>query len=270
MEYLKNKAVIIGAGNLAWHLLEGLESIGVPVTTVFSRSFEKAEQLAKRSFQAVPTNNMDFTHLSANLFFLCIPDDALISVVSQIRLPSKAILIHSSGSMPISALQNNFTHQVGVLYPLQTFSKSHKVEWRKIPIFVEASDETTLEKLFHVAEQLSEEVFEINSEERLRLHISAVMASNFVNHFLYIASKYLQELQLPFSIIKPLVEETIQKAFRIGAYEAQTGPARQNDKETLAYHIETLLQLGQTQEAHLYEMVSKSIIRTYFPHYDLF
>jgi len=270
MEYITDKAVIVGAGNVAWHLTEGLEAIGIPVLSVYSRTKANAVLLAQRSFKAIATDQLDFSDSAANLFFLCVPDQAFGSVIAQLILPKQATIIHTSGSAPVSILKNNYTSQIGVFYPLQTFSKIKQISWEQTPIFVESPDENTLETLIRIANTLSKVVYEINDEERRLLHISAIFANNFVNHLLFCAENLLKQADLSLQLLKPLIEETINKAFRIGPFQAQTGPAVRADKDTILHHIDMLSQNGNAQSSKIYDLISRSIMKTYLEDDDLF
>jgi predicted short-subunit dehydrogenase-like oxidoreductase (DUF2520 family) len=108
-----------------------------------------------------------------------------------------------------------------------------------------------------MAALFSSHVFHISSEERRLLHLAAVFSSNFTNHLLLHASHIMERLDLPFSLLNPLMKETLRKAFEIGPGRAQTGPAIRGDRETMQAHLELLK--GDEQATRLYEILSRSI-----------
>ena len=55
-----------------------------------------------------------------------------------------------------------------------------------MPLCLEAEYETDLQELKNLAKDLSDNVFEISSEQRKSLHVAAVFVSNFVNHMYHI------------------------------------------------------------------------------------
>ena len=145
----------------------------------------------------------------------------------------------------------------GVIYPLQTFSRKREVNFRDIPVFIEANSSANLEILRNIAGSISGIVSEADSEQRQLLHISAVFACNFVNHFYFIASELLKKNNVSFDVIKPLILETALKVQELQPIEAQTGPAVRFDKNIIDKHLSKLADAEEYRQ--LYELISKSI-----------
>jgi predicted short-subunit dehydrogenase-like oxidoreductase (DUF2520 family) len=251
----------IGAGNLAWHLAPALDNAGFIVKEVYSRNPQHAAQLTARLYQAEVKATLDFSTSSSALFIIAASDDALKSIAQEIILPEEAILLHTSGSQPLDELQFAATHNIGVLYPLQTFSKQKKVDFKNIPVFIETSNEETEEVVKRVAESISNQVRKITSHDRKALHVAAVFASNFTNHMLAISKIILQKNFLEFELLKPLILETIQKSLSLDPTQAQTGPAKRGDLETLDMHLEFLEE--DKAIAEIYKVVSQHILDTH-------
>lgn len=114
----------------------------------------------------------------------------------------------------------------GVLYPLQTFTKKRDLDFKEIPLCIEASNPEVLEVLRGLTRLLSVRVEEISSEKRKTLHLAAVFANNFVNHLYGIAGQILEQEGLDFSLLRPLIFETAHKVMLMTPENAQTGPAR--------------------------------------------
>ena len=252
------KAAFIGAGNVAWHLAQALDGQGIRVCDVYSRELKNAQKLTKKLYESTPTNSLDFSQSEAELFIIAVPDKAIPQVAGALILPSdNVILVHTSGSQPLSVLEQADC-QIGVFYPLQTFSKKKKVKFPKIPFFIEAQEPLITDKLVDVAGELSSEVYEMNSEERKKMHIAAIFACNFTNHLLTIAKDILKKgTDLDFEILKPLVKETITKSLLIGSENAQTGPAARKDDAIINEHLEILESSPQYRE--IYAQISAAI-----------
>ena len=251
----------IGSGNLAWHLAPALDNAGFVVKEIYSRNPQHAEQLTARLYQAEVKATLDFSTSDSSVFIVAVHDEAIKSIAQEIILPEEAILVHTSGSQPISELEFSATLNLGVLYPLQSFSKQKKVDFKNIPIFIESNNEETEQPLMLLAKAISNQVVKIGSADRMALHVAAVFASNFTNHMLAISKRILIQNSLDFEWLKPLITETIQKSLAIGPNNAQTGPASRGDLEILDKHLEFLKE--DEAVAEIYRLVSQHIVDTY-------
>lgn len=251
----------IGSGNLAWHLAPALDNNEFAVAEVYSKNPAHAAALVERLYQADVKASLDFSTSSSTVFFLAVSDDAIQEVVREIVLPEDAILVHTSGSQPLSVLQDAATAHVGVFYPLQTFSKLRKIEFSDIPIFIESESPETVKVLNTMAKSISKHVSGITSKERLALHVAAVFASNFTNHMLLLSQQIMRENSLSYDWLKPLISEMMTKSLTIGPENAQTGPARRGDFETLDRHMEFLNE--DESLAELYKVISQDIVDRY-------
>jgi predicted short-subunit dehydrogenase-like oxidoreductase (DUF2520 family) len=251
----------IGSGNLAWHLAAALDNTEYAVREVYSRNPAHAEQLVERLYEAEVKATLDFSTSNCSIFILAVTDDALQDIVREIVLPDDCVLLHTSGSQPLEVLRYAATPRIGVLYPLQTFTRDVDVDLSEVPFFVEGANPETAEIILEMAGALSDNVVKLTSPERLALHLSAVFASNFTNHMLYMAQEIMKENSLSYDWLKPLIATMITKSLRIGPENAQTGPARRGDFETLDRHMQLLQDDEATAE--LYRVISQDIVDRY-------
>lgn len=245
------RVVLIGSGNVAQHLVSAFaKSDTVKVIQVFSRNKENATHLLDSS---KITNNLN--HLfEADLYIISVSDNAIEEVSKQLSLENK-LVVHTSGSVSIDTL--NDKNRKGVFYPLQTFSKSKEVNFKEIPICLEAQNESDYQLLEKVAKSISNKIYTINSNQRKALHVSAVFVNNFVNHLYTIGSNICNENDIPFEILQPLILETANKITLLSPNEAQTGPAKRNDTQTINTHLQFLTDENQKE---IYKILTKSII----------
>lgn len=248
----------VGSGNVAWHLAPVLDNAGWPVREVYSRNPAHAECLVERLYEADIKASLDFSASSSRIFVIAVSDDAIEEIAREIVLPEEAILVHTSGSQPLSKLGYAATSFTGVFYLLQTFSKERKVDFRDVPVFIESEDETVERILEKMGKAISNHVYHIDSHGRRALHVAAVFASNFTNHMLRISKDITGDHRLEFDWLKPLIAETINKSLSIGPEKAQTGPAKREDFETLDTHMEFLR--NDEKLAELYRVISQHII----------
>jgi predicted short-subunit dehydrogenase-like oxidoreductase (DUF2520 family) len=252
----------IGSGNLAWHLAPALDNAGFAVKEVYSPNPSHAGSLVERLYEADVKASLDFSTSPSKIFVIAATDDAIADIAKEIVLPEDSILVHTSGAQPLSVLGYAATSSTGVFYPLQTFSKSRKIDLATVPFFVESENSDTEKVLTAMAKSVSKHVFKITSEERKALHVAAVFASNFTNHMLLLSQEIMKDNSLSFDWLKPLISETLNKSLTIGPENAQTGPARRGDFETLDHHLEFLT--GEDEEvAELYKVISQHIIDRY-------
>ena len=130
---------LVGAGNVATHLGTELYKNGLKITSVYSRTFEHAQQLASK-MEAVPITDVS-NIIPSDLLIIALPDNVIPEITNELT-NRKGIIVHTSGSTNIEIL-NKTSAEYGVFYPLQTFSKKSKLDVSKIPFCIEGSNENT-------------------------------------------------------------------------------------------------------------------------------
>ena len=248
---------IIGSGNLAWHLGPELENSGHKITEVFSPNSKNAKALQRRLYNAELNESLDFSDSMAEIFFISVADDALEDVAQEVVLPDRVILVHTSGSQPISRLGYAAADNLGVFYPLQTFTKNKSISFDDIPILIEAENNKTSKTLQNLGKSISKKVLQVTSKERLAIHLAAVFACNFTNQLFVIAENILKNQGLNLELLRPLIAETINKGLDIGPSNAQTGPAARGDLETLDKHMEYL---KRSEYKEIYKLITEKIL----------
>ncbi len=248
------RIVIIGSGNVAQHLISAFtKSKDIEVVQVFSRKNDVDSFL-------FPSNKVisDISLLKdADLYLLSVSDNAIAEVSAQISFTNK-LVAHTSGTTSIEILSEN--NRKGVFYPLQTFTKGKEVDFKEIPICLEAQNEEDYLLLEKVAQSISKKAVKISSEQRKAIHVSAVFVCNFVNHLYQIGNEICLQNNIPFEILIPLIEETAAKIKSLSPMEAQTGPAKRNDTITINSHLNFL---SNETNKEIYKLLTKSIIDTY-------
>ena len=232
---MKKNLVFIGAGNVATHLAKALYKNGFSILQVFSRTELSAKTLADE-VSANYTTDYNTIIENADIYFYCLTDDVLPELITQKALPN-GIHIHTAGSVKMDVFEMNRTNY-GVLYPLQTFSKNKEIDFSKVPLFIEANNEFSEQVIKDLAMSLSQKVYTVSSDNRQKIHLSAVFACNFTNHLFSIAQELLGEV--PFDVLLPLIEETVEKVKTISPRKAQTGPAIRKDNAVINKHLESL------------------------------
>ncbi|UBM61489.1 DUF2520 domain-containing protein [Candidatus Sulfidibacterium hydrothermale] len=252
------KIVIIGAGNVAWHLAQALDRAGFSVVEICSRHIAPARELAEK-VRSSASADCKRVPPDADLYLVAVSDTQIEAVANALP-PVKGIVCHTSGAVPVSVLQR-FQHY-GVFYPLQTFSRSVAVDVSEVPFCLEASSGEVYQALVAVAEKLSRKVFAVNTEQRMKLHLAAVLVNNFTNHLYGLATAWLKENGLDSQLLLPLLNETTAKLNHLSPEQAQTGPAKRGDIAVIEKHLQ-LLEQEKPELQELYRLFSHQILKQY-------
>jgi len=250
--------ILIGAGNLGFHLGKKLFEEGLVVQQVFSRKKINAKRLAKL-IDAEPISNLDKISKEGDLYILAIPDNIIETVANSLskKIPASKLIVHTSGATPSSVLQPFFKNY-GIFYPLQTFSISKEVDYQNIPICVDSNLKKNRILLEKIGKQISKKVYLINDKERAILHVAAVFVNNFSNNLFTIGETITKKENLPFEILKPLIQETVNKILDHSPNDMQTGPAKRGDKNTIDRHLK-YLDKNFPEFSEIYKLMTHSI-----------
>jgi len=226
------KVVIIGQGNVASHLVNGFNNAAN--IAVF--------QVNSRQLDTIP---------DANVIIISVSDDAISTIANHLK-DSDTLIAHTSGTV---AMDNINSKRKGVFYPLQSFTKNKPIDFSTIPFCLETVIPEDLVLLEKLVSSLQAKAYKINSEQRKKLHLAAVFVNNFTNHMYQIGQEICQEHQVPFEVLFPLIDETAKKVTTTSPKDAQTGPAKRNDQQTIKNHLEQL----NSQQQEIYTIITKSI-----------
>ncbi|HMV13735.1 MAG TPA: DUF2520 domain-containing protein [Chitinophagales bacterium] len=250
----------IGSGNVATHLAKAFAKKGITVKQIYSQSCDNSETLAWQS-NSIYTCDLEELDLSVDLLIFAVKDD-VIKTLSQYILKKKPDMkmVHTSGSVGLDVFEN--ATNTGIFYPLQSFSKTKKIDIEAVPFLITSNNDVFKNELMSLAKLLSDKVYEYTDEQRKHLHIAAVFVNNFSNHLFAIAQNYCEKHQLDYQLLMPLIHETITKIDSILPKDAQTGPARRNDVEIIDKHL-TMLKEEDSQLFQIYQLLTNSILKMY-------
>jgi predicted short-subunit dehydrogenase-like oxidoreductase (DUF2520 family) len=227
--------LIIGKGNVAWHLQKVMESV---------------EDFAVRQ---VDSRTAEFDCEGVDLIIIAVKDVAIKSVTDKI-VAKEVIVVHTSGFTNMEIL-SHCAENYGVIYPLQTLKKEIVINYNSLLFCIEANNEKTLTKIKNIVQCITSQTFEVSSNKRKHLHLAATFANNFTNHILGIAKEITERAELPFEMLFPLIDNTISEAKKHEPYSIQTGVAKREDKITIESHRVML----NNNEKAIYDILTKSI-----------
>lgn len=245
--------VMIGTGNVATVLSKLMIAKGHTIKQIVGRDEERTYQLSKK-VGAEPCIDIEKIKLDADIYIIAVVDDAVAIVAEELQLNNK-LVIHTAGSLSKTVLQKT-SNNYGVMWPLQTLRKETE-HIPEIPLVIDASNSEALQQLQAFAESLTAKCFVADDVARIKLHVSAVVVSNFTNHLFALADDFCKKESLDFSLFLPLIDETVQRLRQYSPKYVQTGPAVRGDFATIEKHLDLLKNYPQLSK--FYEFFSNSI-----------
>ena len=232
---------IVGLGNVAWHLERMLLLAGI--TPTLMKSDWEQNHAASHSFEQIDREN--------HIVFLTVRDDSIAVLANRFQ---NAFLVHCSGSKSLNVLPEN---RGAVLWPVQTFTRGVAMSYESIPFILECPVDALRNELSNRFQTISDAVVSMNSYQRMNVHLAAVIAQNFSNRMIVEADAILRNSGIDYSILLPLLSESLRKLERVDPQVAQTGPAVRGDFEVLNSHLKRCA-VDQGLMA-LYQLISSRI-----------
>lgn len=247
--------VVIGSGNVAWHLINAFSKKGIHVVQILAQNKKTARNLSK-SFSIPYIINPALLIKDAGIYLMAVQDDRIGDVAPVLGLKDQ-LLVHTSGFSSIDILAGASSN-TGVLWPLQTLTAGKNIEYDQIPFFVEGNTNENSVQLTRFAGLISERVMVTDSPTRQKIHLAAVIASNLTNQLYSISASILERQEIPFDVLAPLILETAVKAGQQHPLQSQTGPAVRKDLQVIARHLDLLRDDPAFQD--IYRLITENII----------
>lgn len=258
---MQQKIVLIGAGNMGYHLGRQLFKCKAGLVQIYSRTTEKAARLSQLTNDTPFITNLDDISLDADLYIVAIKDDAIEPVAEKLQHLGKLnkLIVHTSGVTPADVF-NPWFPRFGAFYPFQSFSVDRQLTFSEIPICYFANNEQDAAFLNTLGQSLNCKTYPINDEERSILHVNGVFVNNFTNYLYQISWNIMQKEDIPFDLLRPLILETAKKVMDHTPVSMQTGPAIRGDEKSMERHLKYLEQWPQFTE--IYKLLSDGIGKT--------
>ena len=244
---------LIGSGNMATQLIQAFKKASINIEGVYVRDVQKRKKIAQDYGVQL---YLSMQNIDADVLFLCVPDDQ-IRVVSEELTDFKGIVVHTSGSTPSTVFASH--KKYGVFYPVQSMTRSGKINFSKVPLCITASDPESLDLLLTLATCISGHTCVMSDEDRQKVHLAAVMTNNFINHLVVKSKEYLDSNKIDYELIVPLLRFTLEKLTSQPYNFQQTGPAIRGDRNTIEMHESMLASDSNLLE--IYQTITKSIIQ---------
>ena len=249
--------VIIGSGNAATAIGHLCHRGNHKILQVFGRNKQTTDSLAA-AIESEPVYDWELIRHDADIYIVALPDSVLPDLYLHFTL-QKGLIVHTAGAVSMHAL-SKVARNYGVLYPLQSLHKK-VLAYSHIPLLVDGNTPEDKTLISDFAATLSGKVAYANDEERAKLHVAAVWVNNFTNHLYTIAWDYCKQQELDFTLLLPMMEQTVSRIAIGKPSDFQTGPAIRCDQATLEKHILLMEKMPEAQE--LYQQLSKAIEHYY-------
>ncbi|MCZ2101221.1 MAG: DUF2520 domain-containing protein [Chitinophagales bacterium] len=261
---MKTSVVIVGTGNVAWHICNRLRHEDCSVQ-IFGRHPDQVRDFIRDTSDFSYISDREHLQRDADYYLLCVKDDDIIQVANELpfKLKRHQVLVHTSGSMTSEVLAPYADHY-GVLWPIMSLKKHFEVQQAThVPYVITGSDAEAEYKLTRLATKISESLSYADDAQRQKMHLMAVVTNNFTNHLFALAYKYCKENHINFNNFIPIINETVSRMQDMDPKDMQTGPASRGDQSTINRHLEML----ESDEAlaQLYAYFSRSIQKMYIP-----
>lgn len=244
--------LVVGAGNLSWHLVQVLQGAAFDVTLV-SRDPERVADWPVR------VQALDDISTRPCLIILAVPDDAIHQASTELAnfFPSNVPVVHTSGATPTVLINSHFARR-GALWPIRSLRAGERVtDWRDVPLVYHATDAALTQVLGELTAKLSDQTYMLNDAQRAKLHLAAVFSNNFVTWLYEISHQLCSESDIPFEVLLPIIKNTALKQDGTSPALRQTGAAARGDQATIDRHLHLLA--SHPEYAHLYQFMSNAI-----------
>jgi predicted short-subunit dehydrogenase-like oxidoreductase (DUF2520 family) len=246
---------IIGTGNIAWFFGSRFVAAQHHCTGVFGRDKAETKKLAERLLADKYGAIESIEDGLCDICFLAISDSSLGDTAACLAF-KKTVLVHTAGAVSLDVIKAG-AQDTALLWPVYSILKGSLPTHKDIPCAWEASTNKAKTYVLEMAAAITDNAFEAMYEQRKWLHLSAVIGNNFVNHLLAICEQICTDNQLPYSVLKPIIEQTFERTRQASPGKLQTGPAVRNDIPTITAQLALLAHHPEWQQ--MYAAITASI-----------
>ena len=232
-----NHITIIGTGNVATVLGKNFIQNNYCIKQIIGRREDAARELSD-ALKCPYSLNLEAVNQHSELYVIAVSDKAVAQIADEIIIPEESIIVHTAGGVSINVFKDKFD-RYGVLYPLQSLRKENNY-LPEIPFFIDGNNEAVKNSLYGFAKTISGKAAFADDLQRMKLHVAAVLTSNFPNFLYTLAYDFCNKQQIDFSDFIPLMEETVHRLKHFNPAEMQTGPAIRKDETTMEKHLQLL------------------------------
>ena len=252
------KIAVIGSGNIATFFSLQMHQAGLEIIQIVSKTELHAKELANH-FNCPFTNNIDELSQDADVYLFAVRDDILLDYAKTMNLHGK-LVVHTAGSITLENLStmSAFRACIWCMYSIQ---KKVFPTQQNIPLIVNATDNYSLERVSALARTISSSIYLLPDQQKSMAHLAAVFANNFTNHLFTLAQHLLEQENIQFELLIPIIQNTVDKLSISLPKNNQTGPAIRHDEKTIEAHAQLLE--NSPKLSAIYQLLTASIQEEY-------
>jgi predicted short-subunit dehydrogenase-like oxidoreductase (DUF2520 family) len=242
---------------MATFLAGRMQAGGHTCLGIWGRNSAAAAELA-RTYNYPLLQSLAEVHDGPDACLLAVSDSAIKELAARFSFYS-TVIIHHSGSAATGTLGTS--RRQGIVWPVCSILKRDLPAHRNFPCIYEANTDGARRVVQEVCAAISSIQYEAGAGQRRWLHLAAVIGNNFTNYLLGMCADICAAQNMPFSLLQPILQQTLDRTNTIHPYEVQTGPARRGDEVTIAAQMELLHENPYWQT--VYYALSDAIKNTY-------
>lgn len=247
-----------------------LSDVGTPIAAVLSRRDTSAQRLAEQVGAPVASSDVAALPEQTRMVMLCVPDDAIAeaaAALAEVEHPwADTVAAHTSGARAaaeLSALAERGASTLSI-HPMQTFTAdTDPSAFEDVVIGVEGRNDA-LAAGAAMARRLGGTPVRLSSEDKIRYHCAAALASNGLVALMAVVRDVLAtagiEGENAQQLVRPLVEQTWENLQSGTPESVLTGPVARGDQGTIRNHLDALTDAAPHLVA-LYADLSEEMLR---------
>ncbi len=235
---------IVGAGAVGTALGVALTRAGWPVHAVASRDAGRRDRFARLVEGARAFVEPQALIEEVELIILAVPDHAIASLASSVRMYSGQAMIHTSGALGAEVLAPAMAAgtQVGGFHPLVAFADTERAVAALHGATVAIEGDDQLAKLLaEMADRIGATAVRLAPGSKAAYHAAAVLAAGgfvaLLDAIAELGAVAGLDERGALAIYGPLMEGTLGNARALGIGAALTGPMTRGDLGTLRAHL---------------------------------
>lgn len=259
--------LIVGYGRVGQTLALLADQLDARVAATWNRTSGAAERARVPSpnpaFGALPDALDDFFD-RPRLIWLTVVDDAVVATYDKIadHLPDGSVVIHTSGSLPSTALRCRPGIDIASLHPLAAIADPQHAITRLADVtWSIEGDEPAVDSLEELVAPAGIQPLRIDPDQKALYHASAATAANLLVGLFDAACSMAEAGGLSrddaHRMLHRLAESSVRNLAHHSPSDALTGPVARDDQTTIARHRRQLAELDDESLLEIYDVLTR-------------